>query len=229
MAPLLLSMVGLLLLTASGAAARPVTVNSVKYVVTNEALPTLGGKRFESEVGTDFTVKVLRNATAFAWKVFRQSPNERKQDVDVINLFVRVVPGIAFTVGNNITIGDDYVEKVPSVRVSITETYFHEVAHVWQPFGEGQPIGLIEGIADYVVLKAGLGTWAKPGKGTRWDQGYDATALFLDYCASFRSTFVADLIRLMPVKYSDSYFEQLLGKTVDQLWADYKAKYGDGQ
>jgi len=27
--------------------------------------------------------------------------------------------------------------------------------------------------------------------------------------------------------YSDNYFVELLGKTVDQLWSDYKAQYGN--
>jgi hypothetical protein len=42
--------------------------------------------------------------------------------------------------------------------------------------------GLIEGIADYVRLKAGYapGHWVKPGQGDRWDQRYDVTARFLD-------------------------------------------------
>ena len=54
--------------------------------------------------------------------------------------------------------------------------------HTWQWNGNGQstPGGLIEGIADYVRLKAGYAPshWVKPGQGDRWDQGYDVTALF---------------------------------------------------
>ncbi|MQL73339.1 hypothetical protein Taro_005681 [Colocasia esculenta] len=227
MASFLLSLVALSFLTSLVASSRPaVGVHGVRYDVTNNALSTLGGQRFQSQVGTDFSVQLMRNASSFVWKVFRQAPADRK-DVHEVHLFVKIMDGIANTDGyNNIYVGADYVGNVTGdIRLSITEVLFHEVAHVWQWHGQGTaPGGLTEGVADYVVLKAGLGTWAKPGKGSRWDVGYDVTAL-----ASFQSTFVADLNRMMKNKYSESYFERLLGKTVHQLWADYKAKYGDGR
>ena len=76
-------------------------------------------------------------------------------------------------------------------------------------------------------LKAGLGLshWVKPGQGDRWDQGYDVTAQFLNYCNSLRNGFVAELNKKMKNGYSDQFFVDLLGKTVDQLWGDYKAKF----
>ncbi|KAA8545813.1 hypothetical protein F0562_020736 [Nyssa sinensis] len=94
--------------------------------------------------------------------------------------------------------------------------------------GSGQtPGGLIEGIADFVRLKAGYAPahWVQPGQGDRWDQGYDVTAHFLDYCNSLRNGFVAELNRKMRSGYDATYYVELLGKTVDQLWSDYKAKY----
>ena len=36
--------------------------------------------------------------------------------------------------------------------------------------------------------------WEQPGKGDRWDQGYDVTAWFLDYLNGLRNGCVADLI-----------------------------------
>ncbi|EEE51183.1 hypothetical protein OsJ_31986 [Oryza sativa Japonica Group] len=69
---------------------------------------------------------------------------------------------------------------------------------------------------------------AKPGQGDRWDQGYDVTARFLDYCDSpaVVQGFVAQLNGKMKDGYSDDFFVQISGKTIDQLWQDYKAKYG---
>ncbi|KAD6795312.1 hypothetical protein E3N88_06208 [Mikania micrantha] len=89
------------------------------------------------------------------------------------------------------------------------------------------PSGLIEGIADFVRLKAGYipGHWVQPGQGNKWDQGYDVTARFLDYCEGLRSGFVAELNKKMRYTYSVDYFVDLLGKTIDQLWSDYKAAY----
>ncbi|KAI6678088.1 hypothetical protein NL676_038884 [Syzygium grande] len=92
------------------------------------------------------------------------------------------------------------------------------------------PGGLIEGIADFVRLRSGPGHvpgWVQPGQGNRWDQGYDVTAHFLDYCNGLRKGFVAKLNKKMRTGYSDDYFVDLLGKNVDQLWKDYKAKYAN--
>ena len=116
-----------------------------------------------------------------------------------------------------------------NVKTEITGVLYHESTHIWQWNGNGQstPGGLIEGIADYVRLKAGYAPshWVKPGQGDRWDQGYDVTALFLDYCNGLRNGFVAELNKKLRNGYSANFFVELLGKNVDQLWKDYKAKY----
>ncbi|KAK4848095.1 hypothetical protein QYF36_009242 [Acer negundo] len=74
----------------------------------------------------------------------------------------------------------------------------------------GQALGgLIEGIADYMPSH-----WVKAGQGNRWDQGYDITARFLDYCNSLRNGFVAELNKKMKDGCNDSYFVDLLGENV---------------
>ena len=110
----------------------------------------------------------------------------------------------------------------------VTGVLYHETTHVWQWNGQRHANGgLIEGIADYARLKAGYapGHWVKPGQGDRWDQGYDITARFLDYCDSLKPGFVALLNANMKDGYTDDFFAQILGNTVQQLWQDYKANY----
>ena len=65
----------------------------------------------------------------------------------------------------------------------------------------------------------------EPGQGDRWDQGYDVTARFLDYCDSLKPGFVAQLNAKLKYNYSDNYFVQISGKCVQELWQDYKAQY----
>ena len=116
------------------------------------------------------------------------------------------------------------------VKREITGVLFHQVCYVWQWYGNGEaPGGLIGGIADFVRLKANYAAshWRKPGQGQKWNEGYEITAHFLDYCDSLKSGFVAQLNQLMRTGYSDQFFVQLLGKPVDQLWRDYKAQYGN--
>lgn len=114
------------------------------------------------------------------------------------------------------------------MRREITGVVYHEMTHIWQWSGGQNSSSLIEGIADFVRLKSGYvpSHWVGAGQGDRWDQGYDVTARFLDYCNDLGGgSFVAELNKKMRNGYSVSFFEELLGKPVDTLWRDYKAKY----
>ena len=114
------------------------------------------------------------------------------------------------------------------LKMAFSGILYDEMTHIWQWNGNGQAPGrLIEGIANFVRLKANYAPshWVQPGQGDRWDQGYDVTARFLDYGNDLRNGFVAELNKKMKDGYSAQFFVDLLGKSVDQLWSDYKAKY----
>ncbi|KAL3651705.1 hypothetical protein CASFOL_004707 [Castilleja foliolosa] len=199
---------------------------AVDYTVTN----TAGGARFVRDIGAPYTLRTMNASTSFIWRTFQQtSPADRKA-TQKVSSFIDDMDGVAYTRGAEIHFSARYIQSYSGdVKREFTGVLYHEMAHVWQWFGNGQqvPGGLIEGIADYVRLKAGYAPshWVGPGQGNRWDQGYDVTARFLDYCNSLRNGFVAELNKKMRNGYSNSYFVDLLGKTVDQLWRDYKAKY----
>lgn len=146
-----------------------------------------------------------------------------------MSLFIDDMDGVAYTSADQIHVSANYLAGYSGdVKSEFTGVLYHEMVHVWQWNGAGQaPGGLIEGIADYVRLKAGYipSHWVKPGQGDRWDQGYDVTARFLDYCNGLRDGFVAELNKKMRTGYNNSFFSELLGKSVDQLWTDYKGKY----
>ncbi|WOL16881.1 hypothetical protein Cni_G25669 [Canna indica] len=205
--------------------------NAVEYVATNNAVGTPGGDRFDSEIGLDYSKQVLAAASSFIWTTFQQPSEADRKPVQLITLIVESMDGVAYTNSNHeIHVSANYIAGYNGdVRTEIVGVLYHEATHVWQWNGAGAANpGLIEGIADFVRLKAGYapGHWVGPGGGDRWDQGYDVTARFLDYCNDLMSGFVAQLNAKMKTGYSDDFFLQLLGKTVDQLWADYKAKYG---
>ena len=147
-------------------------------------------------------------------------------------MFIENGEGVAFAVSNEIHVNANYLENYSGdVKREFTGLLYHEMTHTWQWDENGQtPGGLTEGIADFVRLQANYipSFWVlQPGQGDRWDQGYDFTARFLDYCNCLRNGFVAELNKKMRTDYSADYFVDLLGKTVDQLWSDYKAKYGN--
>ncbi|XP_059313965.1 uncharacterized protein LOC132064842 [Lycium ferocissimum] len=204
-------------------------IHAVEYSVTNRAANTPGGARFDRDIGVPYSKLTLAFSTSFIWRIFEQnSPSDRK-NVQKISMFVDDIDGVAYTVNDEIHVSARYIQSYSGdVRREITGVLFHENTHVWQWNGNGRaPGGLIEGIADYVRLKAGLipSHWVKPGQGDQWDQGYDVTARFLDYCNSLKNGFVAQLNKKMRNGYSNKFFVELLGKTVDQLWKEYKAKY----
>lgn len=159
----------------------------------------------------------------------QNNPDDRRpQDNVTVFIDVHAAGAIGATVDNIINMSSIYIQNFQGdVKWFFTSVLYHEMTHVfqWMPYN-ARP-GLIEGIADYTMLKAnyyppGL---AKPGDGDKWDDGYDVTARFLEYCESLLEEFVAQLNKKMRNSYSDSYFVDLLGKTVDQIWKEYKDKY----
>ncbi|KAG5238758.1 hypothetical protein OIU76_015227 [Salix suchowensis] len=206
------------------------TVSAVDYTVTNRATGTAGGARFNTDIGVDYSKQTLASATDFIWRTFQQTNAADRKDIQTVNLFIDVMTGVAYSVNNEIHVSDSYIGGYSGdVKTEITGVLYHEMTHIWQWNGNGQaPGGLIEGIADFVRLKANYAPshWVQPGQGDKWDQGYDVTARFLDYCNGLRNGFVAELNKKMRTGYSAQYFVDLLGKTVDQLWVDYKARYG---
>ncbi|XP_057423632.1 uncharacterized protein LOC130717432 [Lotus japonicus] len=205
---------------------------AVDYTVTNNALTTAGGARFRDQIGAEYAKQTLDSATQFTWRVFQQNTPADRRNVQTVSLFVDDMDGVAYTTPSNsqIHLSARYVNSYSGdLKREITGVLYHEIVHVWQNGIGSAPGGLIEGIADYVRLKANYAPshWVKPGQGNKWDQGYDVTAQFLDYCNSLKNGFVAEMNKLLSNGYSDQYFVQLLGKNVDQLWTDYKAKYGN--
>ena len=204
--------------------------STLQYKATNKATGEPGGIRFDKEIGLNYSKQVLATASSFIWCTLGQASPQARKNVTVITLTVESMSGIAYTIGNEIHMSSDYIGNYTGdVRTEFTGIMYHETTHVWQWFGDGKaPSGLIEGIADYVRLKAGYApaNWVKPGEGRNWDQGYDVTARFLDYCNEKRNGFVAELNAQVKSGYSDDCFKKLLGKSVDKLWKEYKAQYG---
>ncbi|XP_031481272.1 uncharacterized protein LOC116251255 [Nymphaea colorata] len=216
-------LVSTLLLMSSGLA---LTQAQVQFTGNNTASGTPGGVRFEREIGLQYSLKVLSDATNFIWQTFRQGTGDRKP-VNSVGLFVDDIGGVAFTSGNQIHLSARYIAAYSGdVRREITGVLYHEPTHVWQWDGKGQAPGwVIEGVADYVRLKAGFvpPQWVKPGEGNNWDERSDVTARFFDYCNGLKDGFVAELNGKMKDGYNGRFFADILGKSLNQLWSDYKA------
>lgn len=132
-------------------------------------------------------------------------------------------------------------------RSEIAGVLTHELVHCYQhtaPPGDGVPRppgGLIEGVADFVRLKAGLDPphWKRPAKASdrpgSWDQGYQHTAFFLAWLEDVRVGRGAvgmlndRLLRVGYVGEGDGegeeggvrFWKGLFGVGVLELWEEY--------
>lgn len=157
-----------------------------------------------------------------------------------VTLHLREFDGVAHTCGSQLDndhkelhFSTQYIAGLSgdAARIlgEIQGVIVHELVHVWQHNGGGTcPGGVIEGIADWVRLKAFLAPphWRK-GSGDRWDQGYDVTAYFLEYLSDVIQdpNFVPTLnLKLTHGHWNDGLLlkELLGGRDVETLWRTYK-------
>ncbi|XP_042008503.1 uncharacterized protein LOC121757084 [Salvia splendens] len=214
--------------------------SAVEYSVTNTAENTPGGTKFNNVIGAEYSQQTLAAASDFIWGIFQQTNPADRKSFDRVSLFIDVFDEVefkdapAYASNNEIHVSARHINDFPGdVKVEFTGILYHEMTHVWQWNGNGnrdeQLLYLNEGIADFVRLKAGYPApgWEGPGKGDRWDEGYSVTARFLEYCDGLKSGFVAELNKKLRDSYSPNFFQDLLGKSVDTLWAEYKATYAN--
>lgn len=113
----------------------------------------------------------------------------------------------------------------------------HEVCHLVQQrartfTNDTQARGIIEGIADYVLVVMGYHPFSfRPADGgANWWDGYDTTAFFLYYVAHQAPTKSGDFVRRLNQQMSSASWTpaqitsiNARGMTVEALWAEYKA------
>ncbi|KAK6159291.1 hypothetical protein DH2020_006605 [Rehmannia glutinosa] len=211
------------------------TILAVEYTVTNTVPDTPGGSRFDAEIGVQYTINTVKTINQFIWKVFKQNSDAQRKHVPVLTVNITELNDGALgeTGGDTIYISAMGIQSFPpgQARFEFTSLMYHETTHIFQWSGQGTaPGGLTEGVADYIMVKSKYydpGSYTKPGEGNKWDEGYGVTARFLEYCDGLRDGFTADLNNKMREVYKDEYFEELLGKPLDQVWSEYKAKYAN--
>ncbi|KAF1952300.1 BSP-domain-containing protein [Byssothecium circinans] len=158
-----------------------------------------------------------------------------------ITLVLRAMDGVAYTTGldldadhKEIHLSTRYIASVPSTRQKeeILGVIVHEMVHCWQHNALGTaPAGLIEGIADWVRLKAGFAPphWKRRGEG-KWDDGYERTGYFLEW---LEERYGSDVVRrineaLRGCEYrSGSFWRGCCGVGVGELWEEYRKSLGE--
>ena len=169
-----------------------------------------------------------------------------------VTVILEPMGGIAYTTGiqldndhKEIHFSMDYIENdVTEARrkQEIQGVLVHEMVHCWQWDASGTcPGGLIEGIADYVRLKAGLSPphWKRPTKkkakdgekepetdesDEKWDAGYEKTAFFLEW---LEDNYDSARVRTINASLKDTEYDEykfwmgITGQEIGNLWQQY--------
>ncbi|MET6999841.1 basic secretory protein-like protein [Chitinophaga defluvii] len=136
--------------------------------------------------------------------------------------------GVAGAANGQVSYSPEWLRKHPGDIDVVT----HEVMHIVQNYpGDAGPGWITEGIADYVRYKFGLDNasagWALPEyqHGHSYTNSYRITARFLAWIEQkVKPGFVTSLDASMRTKkYAAATWQQLTGKTMDELWKAYSA------
>jgi len=154
------------------------------------------------------------------------------KNVQTLVLILRPMPGVAHTTGSEhhkeIHFSLDYIATCATrARDEIRGVLTHETVHCFQYNAqETCPGGLIEGIADYVRLRAGFDPphWKQRG-GDEWDAGYETTGYFLAWLEERYGDGTIRVLneRMNGVPYDQSIFKETTGRPVAKLWKIYCA------
>ncbi|KAI0049264.1 BSP-domain-containing protein [Auriscalpium vulgare] len=150
--------------------------------------------------------------------------------LESILLVLRDMDGVAYTTGSATEkeihfscqhIVNSSARAADEIRGVLT----HEVVHCFQYNALNTcPGGLIEGIADWVRLRAGFVPphW-RPTGGDRWDAGYQTTGYFLHWLEGrYGEGTVQDINEALKDKqYDEKIFKDATGRKVGKLWKLY--------
>ncbi|VDB84182.1 unnamed protein product [Peniophora sp. CBMAI 1063] len=173
----------------------------------------------------------LRMAVVAALRGLYREPEKAVKHVEEVLFVVRPMDGVAYTTGTHthkqIHLNSQHVVNSSSrLRDEIMGVLVHEAVHCFQHNARGTaPGGLIEGIADFVRLRAGLAPphWAPGKRSDKWDAGYGTTALFLDWIETrYGDGTIAELNAALDDKeWDEKLFKELTGRKVEKLWGKY--------
>ncbi|XP_076951329.1 uncharacterized protein LOC143624635 [Bidens hawaiensis] len=209
-------------------------ISAVNYDIVVAAPQHPGSIKFQKVIGgIPFTKQLMGQINNYLWStILKQNTPADRKPVDVVKVALSDFKGgEAVTVGTLINVSLVYLNDYNGpldLKKEFMSLLHHEMTHCFQWNGANTaPVTVVEGIADYTILKANLYPpgFMPRGAGDRWDKGYDYTAPFFEYCDTLVPDFVAKLNNMMRTHYDVSFIKTITGKPVEQLWMDYKAKY----
>jgi len=177
---------------------------------------------------TDFSKEVQQRMTDVFFVNYPKEANlyNKQAMPQVIFVMDPEYTGVAAAGWGVVRFNPEWFKKNPEDIDVVT----HEVMHLVQSYPNGAGPGWItEGIADYVRFTLGVdnagANWTLPDykAGQSYENAYRITARFLYWIEkNVKKGTVKQLDAAMRNKaYTDAFWKDTTGKTVDELWAEY--------
>ncbi|WOL17030.1 hypothetical protein Cni_G25819 [Canna indica] len=208
---------------------------SVDILVRNSAAGSPAERRFDLDfVSNGRAHRIIHRASHFVEQVLYPDELHPRKPVRRITLQLSGIdlPSLASVSAAD---GDYTIHLSPAVMSSsaahaeaaVTSAVQRAVARVWiwDDGKQAAPEPLLEAMADYLTMAAGLRPSSKAACGGSLDQssGWCWSAEFLEYCETRRRGFVARLNRGMRQRWSELAADDALGLQVGRAYAAYTA------
>lgn len=151
-------------------------------------------------------------------------PSKDREPAKRISIKLRKTDkGVAATTRARITVSSHWIEKHPEDMGLVV----HELVHVIQAYPSADPWWLTEGIADYLrwgIYEGKPQEWfQRPQIREGYKKGYQIMGGFLLWLETEKAPGIVSQLHtaMQQQKYSESMFEEIAGKPLDELWNDY--------
>lgn len=132
--------------------------------------------------------------------------------------------GIAFAQGNRVVVSSHWIEDHPEDIGLVV----HELVHIVQHYRRRVPGWVTEGIADYLrwaIYEGKPQRWfRRPNEPRAYTQGYRTAAGFFLWLEADQAPGIVARLNTAARRgdYNDDLFEEATGKTLEELWDEYR-------
>ncbi len=158
----------------------------------------------------------MKWAACTSCSIMYRTADEVPRTHETIHFIVDNHDGVAYATGSEIHLSTNHIKNYGDADEAFIEfrgVMVHEVSHLYQENGGSSDGALIEGMADFVRIRAGLYNPGRRGQGGNWDGAYTTSGFFFSWLAG-------------PCEYHDDghpQYDREIGYRINQLMPDGKA------
>jgi hypothetical protein len=183
----------------------------------------------------------MKWAACTVCSIMYRTPEEVARTHETITFVIDNHDGVAYAGGSEIHLSTGHIQNYPNADDALIEfrgVMVHETAHLYQTNGGNSDGALIEGMADFVRVRAGYYGPGRCGGGDSWDGAYTISGCFFSWLAGaceyhdqHHPQNDLDIGYRINAIMSDGKsaiqqeIETTFGSDINTLWTQYKADY----